>query len=63
MCQAARNLSEAEDGIPRAKKLHHMHRHTKVSEALQIILQHAAVEAMRLPPRPPNLYPTIGRSI
>ncbi len=61
MCQAARNLSDAEDGFLRGKKYLLMDRDTKFSEAFRIILEQAGVEAVRLPPRSPNLNPNLER--
>jgi putative transposase len=51
MCQAARNLSDAEDGFLRGKKCLLMDRDTKFSEAFRTILEQAGVEAVRLPGR------------
>ena len=61
MCQAARNLSDAEDGFLRGKKYLLMDRDTKFSEAFRTILEQAGVEAVRLPPRSPNLNPNLER--
>jgi putative transposase len=61
MLQAARNLSDAEDGFLRGKKYLLMDRDAKFSEAFRIILERAGVEAVRLPPRSPNLNPNLER--
>jgi transposase InsO family protein len=59
--QVARNLSDAEDGFLRGKKYLLMDRDTKFSEAFRVTLEQAGVEAVRLPPRSPNLTPHIER--
>jgi len=61
MCQAARNLSDADDGFLRGKKYLLMDRDTKFSEAFRVILEQAGVEAVRLPARSPNLSPNLER--
>jgi len=61
ICQAARNLTDAEDGFLRGKKYLLMDRDTKFSEAFRIILEQAGVEAVRLPPQSPNLNPNLER--
>jgi hypothetical protein len=61
VCQAARNLSDAEDGFLRGKKYLLMDRDTKFSEAFRVILEQAGVEAVRLPARSPNLSPNLER--
>jgi len=61
MCQAARNLSDAEDGFLRGKKYLLMDRDTKFSEAFRVILEQAGVEAVWLPVRSPNLNPNLER--
>jgi transposase InsO family protein len=61
MCQAARNLSDAEDGFLRGKKYLLMDRDTKFSQTFRIILDQAGVEAVRLPARSPNLNPNLER--
>ena len=63
MCQAARNLSDAEDGFLRGNKYLLMDRDAKFSEAFRIILERAGVEAVRLPARSPNLNPNLERFI
>ena len=55
MCQAARNLSDAEDGFLHGKKYLLMDRDTKFSEAFRVTLEQGGMEAVRLPPRSPNL--------
>ena len=61
MLQAARNLSDAEEGFLRGKKYLLMDRDTKFSEAFRVTLEQTGVEAVRLPPRSPNLNPNIER--
>ena len=61
MLQVSRNLSDAEDGFLRGKKYLLMDRDTKFSEAFRVILEQAGVEAVRLPPRSPNLNPHLER--
>ena len=61
MCQAARNLSDAEEGFLHGKKYLLMDRDTKFSEAFRTILEQAGVQAVRLPPRSPNLNPNLER--
>ena len=61
MLQVSRNLSDAEDGFLRGKKYLLMDRDTKFSEAFRVTLGQAGVEAVRLPPRSPNLTPHIER--
>jgi hypothetical protein len=51
MCQAARNLSDAEDGFLRGKEYVLMDRDAKFSEAFRAILEQAGVKAVRLPLR------------
>jgi putative transposase len=60
-CQAARNLTDAENGFLRGKKYLLMDRDTKFSEAFRVTLEEAGVKAVRLPPRSPNLTPHIER--
>jgi putative transposase len=55
MLQVARNLSDVDDGFLRGKKYLLMDRDTKFSYAFRSILEHAGVQAVRLPPRSPNL--------
>jgi putative transposase len=47
MGQAARNLSDAEDGFLRGKKYLLMDRDAKFSEAFRITLKQVGTEAMR----------------
>ena len=61
MCWAARNLSDAEDGFLHGKKYLLMDRDTKFSEAFRTILEQAGEQAVRLPPRSPNLNPNLER--
>ncbi len=61
MVQIARNLTDPEDGFLRGKKFLLMDRDAKFSEEFRATLQQAGVEAVRLPPRSPNLTPHIER--
>jgi len=61
MLQMARNLSDAEDGFLRRKKFLMMDRDAKFSEEFRATLEQVGIEAVRLPPRPPNLNPRIER--
>lgn len=61
MCQIARNLTDGEGGFLNGKKYLLMDRDTKSSMAFRIILEQGGVEAVRLPPRSPNLSPHIER--
>jgi transposase InsO family protein len=61
MLQVSRNLTDAEDGFLHGKKYLLMDRDTKFSEAFRVTLEEAGVEALRLPPRSPNLNPNIER--
>jgi putative transposase len=61
LLQVARNLSDAEDGFLRGKKYLLMDRDAKFSEAFRVTLGQAGVEAVRLPPRSPNLNPNLER--
>jgi len=61
MYQAARNLSDAEDGFLRGKKYLLMDRDTKFSEAFRVMLKQVGTEAVRLPPRSPDLNPNLER--
>ena len=61
MLQIARNLTDAENGFLRGKKYLLMDRDTKFSEEFRVTLEQAGVEAVRLPPRSPNLNPHIER--
>ena len=59
--QVARNVTDAEEGFLRGKKYLLMDRDGKFSEAFRATLEQAGVEAVRLPPRSPNLNPHIER--
>jgi putative transposase len=61
MCQIARNLSDSEDGFLRGKKYLVMDRDAQFCEAFRATLAQAGTEAVRLPPRSPNLNPNIER--
>ena len=61
MYQAARNLSDAEDGFLRGKKYLLMDRAAKFSEAFRVTLEQVGTEAVRLPPRSPDLNPNLER--
>jgi len=61
MLQVSRNLSDAEDGFLYGKKYRLMDRDAKFSEAFRVTLEQAGVEAVRLPPRSPNLNPNLER--
>ena len=61
MLQVARNLSGAEDGFLHGKKYLLMDRDTKFSEAFRVTLEQGGMEAVRLPPRSPNLNSNIER--
>ena len=61
MYQAARNLSDAEDGFLRGKKYLLMDRDAKFSEAFRVTLKQVGTEAVRLPPRSPDLNPNLER--
>jgi hypothetical protein len=59
--QAARNPSDAEDGFLRGKKYLLMDRDAKFSEAFRVTLKQVGTEAVRLPPRSPDLNPNLER--
>jgi hypothetical protein len=61
MVQIARNLSDAEDGFLRRKKFLIMDRDAKFCEEFRATLEQVGIEAVRLPPRSPNLTPHIER--
>jgi len=61
MYQAARNLSDAEDGFLRGKKYLLMDRDAKFSEAFRVTLQQVGTEPVRFPPRSPDLSPNLER--
>ena len=61
MLQIGRNLSDAEDGFLRRGQYLLMDRDSKYSEQFRLTLEQGGVEAVRLPPRSPNLSPHIER--
>jgi len=61
LLQVARNITDAEKGFLRGKKYLLMDRDTKFSEAFRVILQEAAVKAVRLPPCSPDLNANLER--
>jgi len=61
MLQMARNLTDAEAGFLRRKKFLMMDRDAKFSEEFHATLEQVGIEAVRLPPRSPNLNPRIER--
>ena len=61
MKQAARELTNCEDGFLNGKRYVLMDRDTKFSEGFRGILAGDGVETVRLPPRSPNLSPHIER--
>ena len=61
MVQIARNLSNSEDGFLRRKKFLVMDRDDKFCGEFRATLQQVGIEAVRLPPRSPNLTPHIER--
>ena len=61
MLQIARNVTDAEEGFLRGKKYLLMDRDAKFSQAFRVTLEQGGVEALRLPPRSPNLSPHIER--
>jgi len=61
MVQMARNLTDAEDKFLRRKRFLMMDRDAKFSEEFRATLEQAGIEAVRLPPRSPNLNPHIER--
>jgi putative transposase len=61
MHQATRNLSDAEDGFHRGKKYILMDRDAKFSEAFRVTLKQVGTEAVRSPPRSPDLNPHLER--
>jgi putative transposase len=63
MKQIARNLLDAEGGGLHRKRYLIMDRDSKFSEAFRETLETKGVEAVRLPPRSPNLNPHIERFI
>jgi transposase InsO family protein len=63
MKQVARNLIDCEDGVLNGKRYLIMDRDTKFTDKFRWILEGEGVEAVRLPPRSPNLNPHIERFI
>jgi len=61
MKQIARNLTDPFDGFLLGKRYLIMDRDTKFSEAFRKCLKDEGIEAVRLPPRSPNLTPHIER--
>jgi transposase InsO family protein len=61
MMQVARNLTDAEDGFLKGKRYVLMDRDGKFCPAFRAILKTAGVEALRLPPRSPNLNAHLER--
>ena len=61
MIQVARNLSDSQDGFLREKKYLLMDHDAKFSQEFRDTLEQAGVQAVRLPPRSPNLTPHIER--
>jgi putative transposase len=61
MLQVARNVTDGEEGFLRGKKYVLMDRDGKYSEAFRATLEQGGVEAVRSPPRSPNLSPHIER--
>ena len=55
MLQAGRNLTDTVDGFLAGKQFLILDRDTKYSAAFRDLLKDAGVEAVRLPPRSPNL--------
>jgi transposase InsO family protein len=63
MKQIARNLVDCEDGFLNGKRYLIMDRDSKFTDRFRGILEGEGVEAVRLPPRSPNLNPHIERFI
>jgi transposase InsO family protein len=63
MKQVARNLIDCEDGFLGGKRYLIMDRDSKFTDRFRGILEGEGVEAVRLPPRSPNLNPHIERFI
>ena len=63
MLQVARNITDAEEGFLRGKKYLLMDRDAKFSEAFRATPKQAGVDAVRLPPRSPNLNSNLERFI
>jgi putative transposase len=63
MKQIARNLIDCEEGFLQGKRFLIMDRDEKFTEAFRATLDDEGVEAVRLPPRSPNLNPHLERFI
>jgi putative transposase len=63
MKQIARNLTDCEDGFLNGKRFLIMDRDTKFTDGFFEILKCQGVEAVKLPPRSPDLNPHIERFI
>ena len=63
MKQIARNLTDCEDGFLNGKRFLIMDRDTKFTDGFCEILKCQGVEAVKLPPRSPDLNPHIERFI
>ena len=63
MKQIARNLTDVEDGFLNGKRYLIMDRDTKFTDRFRGILEGEGVEAVKLPPRSPNLSPHIERFV
>ncbi len=61
MKQIARNLTDCEDGFLNGKRFLIMDRDTKFTDGFCEILEGEGVEAVKLPPRSPDLNPHIER--
>jgi transposase InsO family protein len=61
MLQIARNLSDPVYGFLRRKRFLIMDRDAKFCEEFRATLQQVGIDAVRLPPRSPNLTPHIER--
>jgi hypothetical protein len=59
--QVGRNLTDPEDGFLRDKRFCLMDRDAKFTTAFRCLLREAGIEAVRLPPRSPNLNAWIER--
>ena len=63
MKQVARNLVDCEDGFLNGKRYLIMDRDSKFTDRFRGILEGEGVEAVKIPPRSPNLNPHIERFI
>jgi len=61
MKQAARELTNFEDGFLNGKRFLIMDRDTKFCDSFRAILEDEGVDSVRLPPRSPNLNPHLER--